>query len=117
MFLVTFFFTLYAKFLKDIITDKIPRMVSPVQVQKKLAEGQRGQQGEVARSFVQLANQLRSHGTATGTLGPWHVMLGYVDYVAPKLAVYLNNLLTFLNCFQEMIQCCQYQFESSLVSN
>lgn len=29
------------------------------QVQKKLAEGQRGQQGEVARNFVQLANQLR----------------------------------------------------------
>lgn len=37
----------------------LPHSNAMIEVQKKLAEGQRGQQGEVARSFVQLANQLR----------------------------------------------------------
>ena len=58
-----------------------------------MAEGQRGQQGEVARSFVQLANQLRSTmgrlGEPWGTMGNHVMMLGYV---VPKLAVNLSNL-------------------------
>ena len=37
----------------------LPRSNAMIEVQKKLAKGQRGQQGEVARSFVQLANHLR----------------------------------------------------------
>ncbi|CAJ1416108.1 unnamed protein product [Effrenium voratum] len=36
-----------------------PHSQAMIEVQRKLAEGQRGQQGDVARNFVQLANQLR----------------------------------------------------------
>lgn len=36
-----------------------PHAVAMIEVQKKLAEGQRGKQGDVARNLLQLANQLR----------------------------------------------------------
>eukprot|EP00434_Breviolum_minutum_P013132 symbB.v1.2.011574.t1/scaffold781.1/size163279/8 len=84
-----------------------PHSNAMIEVQKKLAEGQRGQQGEVARNFVQLANQLRmTQGSLTGLVNKYRTARTKAEQQVKQADAELREKKSFEDLLPEVTQKC-----------